>query len=364
MTAAPVGVGLVGCGNISGTYLRVLTRFPGLKVVACADVLEARARERAAAHPGLRPLGVEALLGDPGIEVVLNLTPPARHAALSLAALEAGKSVHTEKPLATTRQDGRRILDLAARKGLRVGAAPDTFLGAGIQTARALLDQGAIGTPVAASAFMTCRGHERWHPDPAFFYEHGAGPLFDMGPYYLTALVCLLGPVARVSASARISFPERLVASLPRKGERIAVKTPTHVSGTLEFECGALATLVMSFDVWAADLPRLEVYGSEGTLSLPDPNGFGGELRLRTGEEAAWRPMPLTFPHAEESRGLGLAEMAEAMREGRPHRADGALAFHVLDIMESLLASARDGRRLELESRCVRPRPMGYSSSA
>jgi predicted dehydrogenase len=248
------------------------------------------------------------------------------------------------------------MLDLAASRGLRVGGAPDTFLGAGLQTCRKLIDDGWIGTPVAATAFMLGRGPENWHPNPAFFYQPGAGPMFDMGPYYLTALVALLGPVRRVTGAARISFEERVVTAGQNYGMHIPVTTPTHVAGVMEFAAGPVATLVTSFDVWGANVPRIEIYGSEGSLSVPDPNTFGGPVRVHR-YDGEWGEVPLTHGFAENSRGLGVADMATAMRSGRPHRASGELAYHVLDLMHAFHDAAREGRHIELASTAARPAP-------
>lgn len=350
------GIGIVGCGNISGTYLKVLGELDGVRPVACADLDMARAATRAAEF-GLRACTVEDLLADPDVEIVLNLTVPGAHAAIAQAALLAGKSVYNEKPLAVERSDGQALLALAAQKGLRIGCAPDTFLGAGLQTCRRLIDDGAIGRPVAATAFMLSHGPEGWHPDPEFFYKHGAGPLFDMGPYYLTALIALLGPISRVTSSAQISFPQRTIGSEPKRGQVIDVETPTHISGVLDFARGAVATMVMSFDVWAASLPRIEVYGSEGTLSCPDPNIFGGPVRLWRAETRQWEEVPLVEGRSQQSRGLGVADMAAAQRAGRPHRASGEMAFHVLDTMHALLEASEKGRHVEIASTCPRPEP-------
>jgi predicted dehydrogenase len=250
------------------------------------------------------------------------------------------------------------LLNLAQEKGLRVGGAPDTFMGAGGQTCRKLIDEGWIGRPVAATAFMTGHGHESWHPDPAFYYKAGGGPMFDMGPYYLTALVNLLGPVRRVSGEARITFQERTITSEPKCGEIIDVDVPTHIAGTADFESGTVATVIMSFDVWDARLPRIEIYGSEGTLSVPDPNGFGGPVSVfRPGNEAR-QDVPLTHSYAENSRGLGVADMASAILCGRPHRASGELACHVLDVMHAFHDAAEEGVYAELQSSCGRPAPL------
>ncbi len=353
----PVKVGLVGCGNISSIYFQNCLRFPILKLVACADLIPERAQARAQEF-GVEARSVEGILADPEIEVVLNLTIPKAHAEVALQALEAGKSAYNEKPLAITREDGRRMLELARANGVRVGCAPDTFLGAGIQTCRKLIDDGWIGEPVAATAFMTCHGHESWHPDPEFYYKVGGGPMFDMGPYYLTALVSLLGPVRRVTGEARITFPERVITSRPKYGTVIKVDVPTHVAGVLEFASGAIGTIITSFDVWHAELPRIEVYGSEGTLSVPDPNGFGGPVRLRRAGAEEWSEIPLSHGYSENSRGLGVADMAYGLRSGRPHRASGELAYHVLDIMHAFHDAACEGRHVTLESTCTRPAPL------
>jgi predicted dehydrogenase len=349
-------VGIVGCGNISTTYFKNCPTFEALEVAACADLDMTRAMAKAEEF-GVRACPVDELLADPEIQIVLNLTVPKAHAPVNLAALAAGKHVYTEKPLAVSREDGARTLATAREAGLRVGGAPDTVLGGGIQTCRQLIDGGAIGQPVAAVAFMPSHGPEAWHPDPEFFFKPGAGPLFDMGPYYLSALITLLGPVTRVSGAARISFPERLITSQPHYGEKIVVETATHVVSTLEFAAGPIGTLLTSFDMWAANLPRIEIYGSEGSLSVPDPNIFGGTVQLWR-PDTKWQAVELTHGHTTNSRGLGVAEMAEAIREGRPHRANGDLAFHVLDIMHATLESAREGRRIELTSQCERPAPM------
>ena len=358
MTEERVGVGVVGCGHISRVYLANLRGFDGLDVVACADLDLRRARARAKRFGVPKAVPVAELLADPAIELVVNLTTPDAHAAVGLAALAADKSVYNEKPLAVAREDGRRLLAEARARGLRVGGAPDTFLGGGLQTCRQLLDEGAIGEPVAATAFMLNHGHEHWHPDPGFYYRAGGGPLFDMGPYYLTALVTLLGPVRRVTGSARASFPERTVTSKPRAGETVRVAVMTHVAAVLDFAGGAIATLVTSFDVWAARVPRLEVYGAVGSLSLPDPNTFGGPVRLRRADRRAWQNVPVTRPYTANSRGVGVADMAAALRSGRPHRATGDLAYHVLVIMHAIEEASREGKHVEVGSTCARPAPL------
>jgi len=357
-------IGIVGCGNISGIYLKNSQQvFEILEVAACADLVAERAKAQAEKFGVAKACTVEQLLADPEIRIVVNLTIPNAHAAVALAALAAGKCVHNEKPLAVTRADGGKMLQLAAANKLRVGSAPDTFLGAGIQTCRKLIDDGEIGEPVAATAFMTCHGHESWHPDPAFYYQRGGGPMFDMGPYYLTALVALLGPVRRVTGSARITFPTRTITSKPKYGTVVEVEVPTHVAGVMDFANGAVGTIITSFDVWAANLPRIEIYGTEGSLVVPDPNAFGGPVRLCRARSHEWSEMPLSHGYAENSRGIGVADMAYALRSGRDHRASGELAFHVLDVMHAFHDASEQGKHVELSSTCQRPAalPMGLA---
>lgn len=352
---APLRAAIVGCGNVSERYFQAGARFADFDVVACADLVEERAGEKASRFPGVEAISMDALFNDPAIEMLINLTIPAVHGELALRALQAGKHVYGEKPLARSTEEGRQVLNLASAQGLRTGSAPDTFLGAGIQTARKILDDGWIGRPVAATAFMQCHGHEHWHPDPAFYYQKGGGPLFDMGPYYLTALINLFGPVKNVTAMTAMTFPERVVGSGEKAGERIAVEVPTHVAGTLEFHCGALATLVMSFDIWHHSMPHLEVHGTTGSMRVPDPNTFGGEVLLSRGDSGAWSAVPHSHGYPTEARGIGIADMAAAIRREEPHRASGELAFHVLEIMESLHRAAELGRQISLTSRPARP---------
>ncbi len=353
-------VGVIGCGTISEIYLKNLTtRFDNVEVAAVADLVDERAAAKAAAHGIPRACTVEELLADPSVEVVLNLTVPSAHAEVSMAALAAGKHVHSEKPFAISMKDADRTLALARKKGLRVGTAPDTFLGAGIQTCVRLIDEGAIGVPVAAVAFMANHGPEAWHPDPGFYYAQGGGPVFDMGPYYFTALLALLGPARRVSGSVRRTFRNRVIGSGPNEGQRIDVEIPTHAAGTIDFECGVIATFVMSFDVWSSQLPRIEIYGSEGSLSVPDPNTFGGPVLIRGKDDTEWREVPLELPWAENSRGLGLSEMIQAIVTGRPHRASGALGMHALEIMHAVHDASGSGRAVELRYPAPRPQPLG-----
>ncbi len=348
-------VGVIGCGNISGIYFQNLPTFGSINVVACSDLKPELAEAVQSKNPSISAVTTEQLFGDPEIDIVLNLTQPGFHFELMKSGVEAGKHVYTEKPLCIAHSDAVQLMALAEQAGVRVGCAPDTFLGAGIQTCRELVDSGAIGRPIAATAFFTTPGHERWHPAPAFYYKIGGGPMLDMGPYYLTALVNLLGPAKAVSGSARITYPERTITSEPLNGTKIDVEVPTHVAGTVDFANGAVATVMTSFDVWGAELPRLEVYGSEGTLSVPDPNTFGGPVHLLRSTTGEWEDIPVTRRFGENSRGLGVADMAAGILSNTPHRASGALALHVLEIMESFGTSSDAGRRIELETTCERP---------
>ena len=354
----------MGAGKISGIYLENGAIFDDLEVVSCADLLVERAEQQAREYGVSKAYTPEELLADPEVEIVLNLTVPTVHAEVSLAALEAGKHVYTEKPLAVSREDGRKMLEEAAERGLLIGCAPDTFLGGGLQTCRKVMDEGIIGEPVAATAVMMTHGPENWHPNPDFFYQPGAGPMFDMGPYYLTALATLLGPVRRVTGSARVTFAERQVTSQPLAGTTITVNTPTHVAGVMDFEGGAVGTLVTSFDVWSAEHFRIDVYGTEGTLSVPDPNTFGGPVRVWRSGGDAWTDVPLTHPYTENSRGLGLADMAQALRSGRRHRATGELGGHVLDVIHAFLDSSEGGRHVEVASTFDRSEPLPAGSPA
>ncbi|MEI6073031.1 MAG: Gfo/Idh/MocA family oxidoreductase [Verrucomicrobiae bacterium] len=351
-------VGILGCGNISGIYAEAGKKFRNIEIAACADLDYSRAQALAEKYGIPSPMRVEQMLASAEIGLVVNLTIPSVHGQLGLEVLQNGKHLYNEKPLAPKRREAREMISLARGKGLRIGCAPDTFLGAGLQTCRKLVDSGAIGEPVAGSGFMMSPGIEGWHPNPEFFYKKGAGPLFDMGPYYLTALTTLLGPVRRVSGAARISFPEREIKSQPLAGKMIRVETPTHIAGLLEFESGPLVTLVTSFDVQAHSMPNIEIYGSEGTLSVPDPNTFGGPVRIRRQGESEWTEIPLEFGYADNSRGLGVSDLIAAEQNGHEHRANAQTAYHVLDIMHSILDASESGQRVELASSMTRPMPM------
>jgi predicted dehydrogenase len=351
--AARTKIGVIGCGNISKAYLPAGKKFANLDVVACADIDMGRAKAAAETHGIPRACSVDELLATPDIEIVVNLTIPKAHAEVDLAVLRAKKHVYSEKPLALSRPEGLGVLSFAKSNGLRVGSAPDTFLGAGIQTCLKAVADGLIGEPVAATAFVTGHGHESWHPDPAFYYQPGGGPLFDMGPYYLTALVAFLGRARRVSASTKITFAERTITSQPKSGQKIKVEVPTHYAGVIDFDGGATATLLASFDMWRAKLPCIEIYGTQGSLSVPDPNGFGGEPMIFRAGDKEWTT--LAFTHATNSRSLGVSDMASAIQAKRPHRANGDLAFHVLDIMCAFEESSTQSKHIEVASACSRP---------
>ena len=347
-----IRVGLIGCGAINAAYLETLSRFPALVVSACADIVPARAAQTAAQFNIARACSVDELLQDDLIDVVLNLTVPAAHAEVSLAALEHGRHVYSEKPLAIDREGGSRIAQLAREKNLRVGCAPDTFMGSGLETAKHFVNRGAIGRPVAATAFMMIPGHESWHPDPAFYYAPGGGPLLDMGPYYITALLNLLGPAKRVSAMATIAIPARTITSQPRAGQQIDVTVPDHVAGTIEFERGAIATMVMSFATHFAPYDGahpITIFGDQGTMLVPDPNQFDGSVMVRTIRDKDFAPVEAAFPRGL-ARGVGLADMIDAINESRPHRASLEQAMATLDVMQCCVDSAREGRAISVSN--------------
>jgi predicted dehydrogenase len=353
-----IRVGIIGCGNISGAYFNTNKTFNFFDITACADIDVSRAKAKAEEYNIAKGCSVDELLADPEIEFVINLTIPQAHGPVMLQALEAGKNVYTEKPFTVTREEAQKLIALAHEKNLRVGSAPDTFLGGGIQTCRKLIDDGWIGTPVAASAHMLCHGHESWHPSPEFYYKVGGGPMFDMGPYYLTALVNLLGPVKRVTGATRITFPERTITSQPLAGTVMTVDVPTHIAGVLDFEAGVVATLVTSFDVYGHSLPNIEIYGTEGSLRVPDPNGFGGTVRIKRRGDEDWREVSLTHGYTGNARGIGMADMALSMKSGRQHRANDQLAYHVLDLMHAFHDASDQGQHIALQSTCERPTPM------
>lgn len=353
-----IRVGLIGCGAISGRYLETSKSFPILEIVACADLNREAAEKKAVEFAIPKVLDVKELLADKSIDVVLNLTIPKAHAPICLAALNAGKSVFVEKPLAVTRKDGENIIQLAKRKKLLIGCAPDTFLGSGQQTARKAVDDGLIGRPVAFTAFMMCPGHESWHPSPEFYYQPGGGPMLDMGPYYLTSLLNLLGPVKRLTGLSSIAIPQRTITSKPKFGKQINVQTPDHIVGSIEFKQGAIGTIVTSFATRFAhhDSP-ITIFGTEGTLLVPDPNRFTGPVKIRLKDDPDFRDLPPVFAHNYE-RSTGLADMAHAILNRRAARSSGAQALVVLDLMLGFLDSSRTGKAYTPKLKYTRPAPL------
>lgn len=356
MATAKARVGYIGVGNIFPRYVEWSRRFNVLEPVACADLDETRAAQRAAEY-NIEARSMDDLLASDDIDVVVNLTVPKVHAEVDQRIIAAGKHVYAEKPLGTTLDEARAVLDAAESAGVRVGSAPDTFLGGGLQTCRKVIDEGWIGTPIAATAFMMSRGIEMWHPNPEFFYKPGGGPLLDMGPYYITALVSLLGPVRRVTASTQAGLPQRTVTSQPNFGQVIEVDVTTHDAGILDFHSGVIATTILSFDVWQHSLPRIEIYGTRGTLRVPDPNTFGGPVELWLETDREWRAVPLAYS-SEVERGIGLADMMQAAQDDRPHRASGQLAYHALEVMMAFNQSSESGTHVAIESRPDRPEPL------
>jgi predicted dehydrogenase len=341
-----VGVGFIGAGVISAQYLENLTTFPDLDVRFIADIDLERAQAQAEKF-GVPGFGsVEELLRDDEIEIVVNLTIPKAHVEVALQALAAGKNVWTEKPFGLDRESGQKLLDAAHAAGLRVATAPDTFLGAGLQSARRLVESGRIGTPLTALTLLQSPGPEGWHPNPDFLFQEGAGPLFDIGPYYLTALVQLFGPVARVSAVSSKAKPVRVIGSGPRAGESFDVTVPTYVAALYEFESGQSAQSAFSFD---SKLRRtqFEVAGVEGTLVVPDPNTFDGDLTVWTADD---EPAVIASVGTTTTRGTGVLELARAIRAGVPERASGEQAFHILDIMVSTIEAAESGQPVAVKS--------------
>ncbi|MGE4564628.1 MAG: Gfo/Idh/MocA family protein [Victivallaceae bacterium] len=347
-------VGVIGCGNISDAYFNAAKNFSMIRITKVADLNMAAARDKAEKH-GFEAVTVEALLADPAIAIVLNLTTPQSHTEVNTRILKAGKHAYTEKPFGLDRASGAAVLKLAAKLKLRTGGAPDTFLGGAHQTCRALIDEGRIGKVVAGTAFMMCHGHESWHPNPGFYYLKGGGPLFDMGPYYLTALVNMLGPVRKVAAINSRAADKRTATTPSIYGRELPVEVNTHVAGVLEFVSGAVITLVMSFDVWRHTNHNIELHGTAGSLRVPDPNCFGGKVEIFQPWLSDWAAVKLTHGYTDNMRSIGLADLARSLNSKVPARCSGELAFHVLDVMCALEEAAAAGKSIELASSCERP---------
>lgn len=381
-----IGIGIVGCGTISDVYLENITKhYQNLRIVACADLFMEKAQQTKEKYHLPKACTVDELLADVEVEIVVNLTIPLAHYEINMKALNAGKHVYCEKPLALSLDEADEIVRTAAAKGLMAVSAPDTYLGAGAQTCRKLIDEGVIGTPIGFTANMVCAGHELWHPAPAFYYRRGAGPMLDMGPYYITTLVFLLGPIRKISCFAVKGRPVRNILGEPQESE-----VPTHYTGIMEFANGAVGTVTMSFDVWDSGLPMLEVFGTEGALSVPDPNMFCGDISLFRGknltemldqvtephpakimtmiarkEECREKVAPL-FPAAPEPdcnmRGLGVSDMAQALIDGRESRLNAELCRHVVEALTAFEISSDTGRTYEMKTTCGRPQPMAQDA--
>lgn len=355
-----VKVAMIGVGAISGIYLKNITEtFHELELIGVCDLIRERAEKAQAEYnvPKLYETMHDAF-ADPEVQIVLNLTRPHEHFEVTKAALLAGKHVYSEKPLGADFQEGLELVKLAEERGLMLGGAPDTFLGAGLQTCRRLIDDGIIGDVVGAAAFMICHGHESWHPDPEFYYKRGGGPMMDMGPYYITALVNLVGGIKAVTGVTKSTFPQRLVTSAPKRGQIVDVDVPTYVTGMMEFDNGAVGTIFTTFDVYYPTQARLEIYGTRGTLFAPDPNYFGGPISLFTPEDKTVKEIPLLYDYKENSRALGLADMANALLNGRPARADYHQTLHVLEVLTAFEKSSNKQGRMELMTKYQRPAPM------
>ena len=357
-------IGIVGCGMISETYFNASKKFTNIEVVACSDIIPERSKAKFEAH-GVPNMTNDELFAIPEIEIVLNLTPPQVHSKIAMDTLNAGKHAYSEKPFGVDADDAAKVVALAQKKGLRCGCAPDTFLGGGQQTARKMIDDGWIGKPLCGTAIVMGRGPEKWGQAP-FFYDYGAGPMLDLGPYYMTALVNMLGPAKSVTAVTTKGFDYRTFGAEVAEQyqaqykpyDKYPVNVTTHLTGVVEFVSGAVITVIASFDVYKHGHAPIEIYGTEGSLQVPDPNTFGGPVRLfRPGYED-WKDVPLAFGYTENSRSIGAADMANALQSGRPHRASGALANHVLEIMLSFDKSSKLGAKVELTTSCERPAPL------
>ncbi len=347
-------IGIIGCGMISSTYFGAAQNTDVLEIKSCADINMHAARIQADKH-NCQAVSVDKLLTDTEIELVLNLTVPKAHGEVGLEVLEAGKHVYSEKPFAVDIESGEKLLQTATKLGLRVGCAPDTFFGAGIQTSRKMADENRIGKIIAGTAFMCGHGPENWHPNAPFYFDIGGGPMMDMGPYYITALVNILGPVKRVAGITAKAFDERIPTSGALSGVHIPVHTSTHLAGVMEFVSGAVVTMIMSFDMWRHSLPCIELYGTTGSMQVPDPNNFGGPVR-NSDSGGDWYDVPLAFP--QNARMIGVIDMVRAIRSGREHRASGKLAQHVLETMLAFDKSSQSGKYVQIQSAAERPAPL------
>lgn len=355
-------IGIIGTGAIAPAYMKGLRVFPEqVKAVACADLNFERASAFAGEY-GLEAMSIEGLLAADNIDIIINLTIPIAHAEVSMQILNAGKHVYLEKPLAIHLADGRDVMRLAKEKGLRVGCAPDTFLGAGGQTARRIIDEGLIGRPVSANAFMMGHGPEPWHPNPFFYYVEGGGPMLDMGPYYLTALINLLGPIDTVAGMTNRAYDNRTAGHEAIRGQNVPVTVETHVAGLMRFESGAVGTIITSFDTWNSTLPRIEIHGTAGSISVPDPNTFGGDVLLFTPEAGEWKPVEHQH-RSDLQRGIGVADMAECIELEKLHRVNGAMALHVLETMIAFGESSAEGQFVTIESKTQRPEALAVNLS-
>ncbi|WFE73359.1 Gfo/Idh/MocA family protein [Roseinatronobacter sp. S2] len=358
---AKLRVGIIGCGNISTTYLRFAPIFKSLSLVAVADINHASAEARAAEY-GVRADSVDDLMAASDIDVIVNLTVPAAHYDVTRRILEAGKHAYSEKPLVLTLEEGKALHELANSKGLRIGSAPDTFLGGSHQQARAAIDDGLVGKIIGGTCHVMSHGMERWHPNPDFFYQPGAGPVLDIGPYYITNLIQLIGPVTSVAAVATTAFAERTIGNGPRNGETVPVATPTNIHALLEFANGATVTLGASWDVWKHRHAPMELYGEKGSLFIPDPNFFGGDVEHADGDgEIAALPTwdhPYGKPNEKDRanyRCAGLADMAQAIDENRDHRCNIDLAVHAVDVMTGILRAGEARSFVKMTTTCARP---------
>ncbi len=351
-----VKAGVIGCGNISNAYFNASKTFQNLEVVACADINMEAAKAKAEEH-SITALTVDELLGRDDIELIINLTVPKAHTEVNMAALNAGKHVHSEKPFGINLKEAMAVIELAKKKNLRVGCAPDTFLGGGQQTCRKLIDDNWIGRPTSGTAFFLGHGPEAWHPNPDFFYTEGGGPMLDMGPYYITALVNLLGPVKHIVGVTGKAYDERVAGHEKIRGKKIKVEVPTHYAAVLQFAQGAIISLISSFDVYKHNHKPIEIYGTLGSLSVPDPNTFGGDVEVSV-QGRDWAKVGHTHGYTDNMRSIGAADMAMAIRTGRKHRCSGELALHVLDVMTGVQKAMENGGSYDPVTTCERPEPM------